>query len=42
MQIVQLSEEFSRIIEVNQDIEELGRGYGGAMGPAEGPVWVKE
>ena len=42
MQIIPLSEDFSRIADVNQDIEELGNGYGGAIGPAEGPVWVKD
>ena len=36
----QLSSEFSRTVAVDQNIEELGRGYGGKIGPAEGPVWL--
>jgi gluconolactonase len=31
-----------RIIAVNQPIRELGGGYGGPMGSAEGPLWWKE
>ena len=42
MKIIPLSAEFSRIADVNQEIEELGRGYGGSIGPAEGPVWIKD
>jgi gluconolactonase len=30
------------IVSTGQEIEELGSGYGGAMGPAEGPVWWQE
>ena len=40
MKIIPLTAEFSRIADVNQEIEELGRGYGGSIGPAEGPVWI--
>ena len=42
MKIIPLSAEFSRIADVNREIEELGRGYGGSIGPAEGPVWIKD
>ena len=42
MKIIPLTAEFSRIADVNQEIEELGRGYGGSIGPAEGPVWIKD
>ena len=40
MPIEQLSSEFSRMVAVDQNIEELGRDYGGKIGPAEGPVWL--
>ena len=42
MAIVQTAPELERILSIDQDIEELGNGYGGEMGPAEGPVWWNE
>jgi gluconolactonase len=37
-----LTPEFDRIASGDGTIEELGSGYGGEQGPAEGPVWWKE
>jgi sugar lactone lactonase YvrE len=31
-----------RIIDTSQPIQELASGFGGDLGPAEGPVWWKE
>ena len=42
MPIEQNAPELERIVSLDQGFEELGRGYGGDMGPAEGPVWWKE
>ena len=42
MAIVQTAPELERILSIDQDIDELGNGYGGEMGPAEGPVWWNE
>ena len=42
MPIEQIAPELSRIVATDQAIEELAAGYGGANGPAEGPVWWKE
>ena len=42
MPIEKLQPELDRIVSPDQDIEELGSGYGGANGPAEGPVWWKD
>ena len=42
MPIEKLQPELDRIVSSDQEIEELGSGYGGANGPAEGPVWWKE
>ena len=42
MPIEQIAPELERIVSQNQNIEELGSGYGGDMGPAEGPLWWKE
>jgi gluconolactonase len=42
MPIEQVSPELERIVSQNQSIEELGNGYGGDAGPAEGPLWWKE
>jgi gluconolactonase len=42
MPIEQHAPELERIASGNQDIEELANGFGGDMGPAEGPVWWKE
>src|SRR5262245_39006632 len=40
--IEQFDAALEKLISVEQPIEELGSGYGGARGPAEGPVWWKE
>ena len=40
--IEQLDPGLDRILAASQPIQELGSGYGGDMGPAEGPVWWKE
>jgi len=37
-----LSDAMRRIVASQQDAEELGSGFGGPRGPAEGPVWWKE
>ena len=42
MPIEQLSPELERIVSVNEEIKELGDGYGGEEGPAEGPLWWHE
>ena len=42
MPIEQVFSELDRIVSSDQDVEELSIGYGGAMGPAEGPLWWKE
>ena len=42
MPIEQVDSELERIVSVNETIEELSRGYGGTLGPAEGPLWWKE
>ena len=42
MPIEKLHPELDRIVSPDQAIEELGSGYGGANGPAEGPVWWKD
>jgi gluconolactonase len=42
MPIEILSEAMQRIVSTQQDPEELGSGFGGSHGPAEGPVWWKE
>ncbi len=42
MPIEKLQPELDSIVLPDQQIEELGSGYGGANGPAEGPVWWKE
>ena len=42
MPIHQLAAEVQRIVAQDQDIEELATGFGGDMGPAEGPLWWKE
>lgn len=36
------AEAMRRIAPPDRDIEELGAGFGGAQGPAEGPVWMRE
>ena len=40
--IEQLAPELDRIIATTQPIEELADGFGGAQGPAEGPLWWHE
>ena len=42
MPIEQIAPELDHIVSMDQEIEVLGTGYGGAAGPAEGPVWWKE
>ena len=40
--IEQFAPELERIVSTAERIEYLADGYGGAQGPAEGPVWWKE
>lgn len=40
--IERLDPALDRILSTSQPIRELGSGYGGTMGPAEGPLWWKE
>jgi gluconolactonase len=40
--IEQLAPELDKIIAPSGPIQELAEGFGGALGPAEGPVWWKE
>jgi gluconolactonase len=42
MPIVKVSSGLDRIMDSSQDVEELGSGFGGEYGPAEGPLWWKE
>jgi gluconolactonase len=42
MPIEQHAPELERIVSRGRDVEELANGFGGDMGPAEGPVWWKE
>ncbi len=42
MPIEKSAPEMDRIVAADQEIEELGSGYGGDQGPAEGPVWWKD
>jgi len=42
MPIEQSAPELERIVSSSQSIDELGTGYGGDQGPAEGPLWWKE
>jgi len=42
MPIEKISPEMNRIVAANQEVEELGAGFGGDLGVAEGPVWWKE
>src|SRR5262247_3189111 len=41
-QIEQLAPELEKIISPSEPIQELAEGFGGTLGPAEGPVWWKE
>src|SRR6266571_2548934 len=40
--IEQLAPELDQIISTSEPIQELATGFGGELGPAEGPVWWKE
>jgi gluconolactonase len=40
--IDQLTPELDRIVSVSETIHDLADGFGGAHGPAEGPLWWKE
>jgi gluconolactonase len=40
--IEQLAPELDKIISTTEPIQELASGFGGELGPAEGPVWWKE
>src|SRR6185503_11908770 len=40
--IEQLAPELSKIIDTAERIQMLGDGYGGDIGPAEGPLWIAE
>lgn len=42
MPIERISPELDQILSADTEIEELGNGYGGDAGPAEGPLWWKE
>ena len=42
MPIEQLSPELAELIDLDAEIRELGSGYGGSNGPAEGPLWWHE
>ncbi len=42
MPIEQLSPGLERIVSGDEEIKELGNGYGGDEGPAEGPLWWQE
>ena len=37
--IEQLAPELEKIIAPSEPIQELAQGFGGPLGPAEGPVW---
>jgi ABC transporter substrate binding protein/SMP-30/Gluconolactonase/LRE-like region len=40
--VEQLAPELERIISPSEPIQDLADGFGGAQGPAEGPLWWKE
>ena len=42
MPIDQIAPEMERIVSTNAEIKELGIGFGGDQGPAEGPLWWEE
>ena len=42
MPIEQLAPELANIVDPGAEIKELGNGYGGANGPAEGPLWWQD
>jgi gluconolactonase len=40
--IEQLDPKLDGILDKSQPVQELASGFGGELGPAEGPVWIKE
>ena len=42
MPIEIISPDLERVVSPDAPITELGDGFGGAMGPAEGPLWWHE
>src|ERR1700741_1776712 len=40
--IEQLDPALEKLIDVSQPVQELASGFGGQLGPAEGPLWWKE
>src|SRR5262249_60243617 len=40
--IEQLAPELDKILSVDEPIKELASGFGGSLGPAEGPLWWSE
>jgi gluconolactonase len=40
--IEQLDAKLEGILDKSQPVQELASGFGGELGPAEGPVWIKE
>src|SRR6266481_4901836 len=40
--IEQFDPALDKIISTSEPIKELASGFGGELGPAEGPVWIKE
>ena len=40
--IEQIDPALDKIISTSESIKELASGFGGDLGPAEGPVWIKE
>src|ERR1700724_3899266 len=40
--VEQLAPELERIVSPSEPIHDLADGFGGAQGPAEGPLWWKE
>jgi hypothetical protein len=40
--VEQLAPELERIVSLSEPIQDLADGFGGAQGPAEGPLWWKE
>ena len=42
MAIEKISSELDNIVASDSEILELGSGYGGEHGPAEGPLWLIE
>ena len=40
--IEQLDPKLDAILDKSQPVQELASGFGGELGPAEGPVWIKE